>query len=315
VGAATPASASIATYVWESRGDPDQPLSLPGHLALAPDGNVWVSDPGHDQFQILSPDGAFLEAWGTSGSGPGQFDFRGAGFPNAAVAFAPDGSFYVADTGNDRVQKFAPNRSFVAAWGTRGAGPGQFRSATSVAVGPDGHVYVVDSGSQAVQVFDADGAYLRTIGKQGSGPGEFLLSAGADIAIDGDGNLWVSDTSNYRMQVFSADGELVAVLPNGPHKDRFGQPAQIAFDDAGRVFMVSSDPRAVQVVATDGTVIGSWGESDAADLMTIDVPPGTLLGPAGIVLDGDNNVYVSDVYRDCVIKFRLQPVFSAALGA
>ena len=59
--------------------------------------------------------------WGSTGSGPGQFDFVTADqhpSPFGTVAFAPDGSFYVADIGNFRVQAFDKDRDFVREWGT-----------------------------------------------------------------------------------------------------------------------------------------------------------------------------------------------------
>lgn len=302
---------ALAAFVWESGGDPNRTFSNPGHLTLAPDGNLWVPDNGHDRFQILSPDGAFLEAWGTSGSGDGEFNFKDAGFAAGMVAFAPDGSYYVSDPGNYRIQKFAPDRSFVGAWGTEGGGPGQFKFLGSLAVGRDGRVYAIDGGRHDIQVFDADGAYLGAFGEQGAGDGQFLLSQGADLAVDPDGNLWVSDTSNYRLQVFSPDGDLLNVVSGGAGKQRLGLPYQVAFDASGRIFVATNDPNAIRVFAPDGALLGEWGTSSAADVTRIDLPPGTLLSPFGLALDGAGNVYVVDLYREVVVKFRLQPMLAA----
>lgn len=310
--AATPAPGNaVAAFVWESAGDAVEPLSNVGHLAIDPAGNVWASDPGHDRFQIFSPDGVFLEAWGTSGSGDGEFDFRGLGFPTAAVAFAADGSFYVVDGGNHRVQKFAPDRSFVKAWGSKGAGPGQFKSLLGVAVDRAGNVYVIDNGRYDVQVFDADGTYLRTIGEYGFGDGQFLLSVGGGVAVDPAGNVWVSDTSTRRLQVFSPDGNLLAVREGGPRANDLGAPSQIAFDDEGRVFVASGDTGEVQVFAADGAFLGSWGRGDAAGWAEINPDPGSLLSPSGIAVDGAGDVYVSDIYRERVLKFRLLPLLAS----
>ena len=119
--------AGPVAFLWETRGDPASPLGYPSHLAVAPDGNIWVADGDNNRFQIFAPDGTFLEAWGTPGSGEGEFDFTTVGwggYDEAAIAFAPDGTFYVADTGNHRIQKFGPDRGFLTAWGSEGRSPG-----------------------------------------------------------------------------------------------------------------------------------------------------------------------------------------------
>src|SRR6187402_2194891 len=103
---ATPAAGPVQ-FLWETRGDPADPLGNPAFLAVAPDGNVWVTDGPHNRFQIFAPDGTYLETWGETGAGEGQFDFTTVGwygYDHGAIAFAPDGGFYVADPGNFRIQ-------------------------------------------------------------------------------------------------------------------------------------------------------------------------------------------------------------------
>ena len=58
---------------------------------------------------------------------------------------ASDGSVYVADSGNDRIQKFTSEGVFVSKWGTAGwVVGGRRNSAWGVAVAPGGTVYVAD---------------------------------------------------------------------------------------------------------------------------------------------------------------------------
>ena len=85
--------------------------------------------------------------WGTEGSGDGEFAFpRG-------VAVASDGSVYVADANNHRIQKFNSDGMFVIRWGTEGSGDGEFIYPNGIAVAPDGSVYVSDQNNHRIQQF------------------------------------------------------------------------------------------------------------------------------------------------------------------
>lgn len=67
-------------------------------------------------------------AGGGQGTGDGEFDSAGG------VAVASDGSVYVSDWFNHRIQKFTSEGVFVSKWGTEGTGDGQFIQPATVAV-------------------------------------------------------------------------------------------------------------------------------------------------------------------------------------
>ena len=125
----------------------------------------------------------FIEAWGSPGTGEGEFDFvRPDGLSYGDVAFAPDGSFYVVESGNQRVQRFDADRQFVTMWGSKGEADGQFIDPFGAAVAPDGNVYVIDDRRDVIQVFDPDGAFLFAFGDEASGAGQLNDTGGIDIA-------------------------------------------------------------------------------------------------------------------------------------
>jgi hypothetical protein len=70
------------------------------------------------------------------------------------VAVDADGNVYVADTNNNRIQKFTGNGVFLAQWGTFGYGGGQFDHPTGVAVDAAGNIYVSDTRNNRIQKFD-----------------------------------------------------------------------------------------------------------------------------------------------------------------
>jgi sugar lactone lactonase YvrE len=89
------------------------------------------------------------------------------------IAVGVDGSVYISDTGNHRIQVFDATGHLVSAWGSRGDGDGQFNTPLGVAVTTDGTVFVVDSGNHRVQRFSAEGAFLGKWGSLGKGQGQF----------------------------------------------------------------------------------------------------------------------------------------------
>jgi DNA-binding beta-propeller fold protein YncE len=296
-------------FVWQSSGDPADPIENATNLAIAPDGTIWVPDGRNARFQILSPEGELLEVWGSEGTGEGQFDFllstsQFGGYGKSAIAFAPDGSFYVADTGNFRIQKFGPDRAFVTAWGSEGTDDGQFLGIADLAVDSQGRVYVLDpyrgfdssSAADAVQLFDADGHFLATWGAQGSEPGQMMHAVG--ITADRDGTILIADYQNNRVQRFTHEGEyLDSWGAYGMGEGQFNGPLDVAVDAEGHVFEVDYANNRVQVFDRDGRFLLAWGKYGFGE--------GEFFEPANVAVDGEGNVYVTEV-GGRVQKFRVQ---------
>jgi hypothetical protein len=178
--------------LWQAGGPEPE---TPGTMAMDIDpvtGDIWVAVAHDDKFWIMSPDGEYKETWGETGSGPGQFRFEDPAqadpWASGAIAFAPDGSFYVGDLGNYRIQHFDAERNYVGEWGTFGHGDGQFSQI--VYVDTDGEtVFVGDCDRWDTQAFDADGSFLRSFG------GDMAYCA---PNLDGQGVLHTGNAENDR---------------------------------------------------------------------------------------------------------------------
>ena len=120
-------------------------------MALGPDGTLYVADGYADRVQAFAPDGSFSHKWG----GPFAINiygpFNGWFAVTTAVAVGPHGNVFVADFYNDRVQKFAPDGTFLTAFAETGSGPGQLGHAIAVAAADDGSVFVTDFLNNRVQ--------------------------------------------------------------------------------------------------------------------------------------------------------------------
>jgi len=127
-------------------------------VRVDPEQNIWVVDaPGHVIYK-LNQQGKILMQLGKKGiAGADHNTFN---LPTD-VGFAPDGDFYVTDGyAGARVVKFTHDGKYIAEWGSRGKGPGQFELPHNVVVDAQGRVYVTDRENRRIEVFDADGKFL-----------------------------------------------------------------------------------------------------------------------------------------------------------
>ena len=120
-------------------------------------------------------------------------------FP-AFVDVGPDGTVYVSDGMNFRVQVFDRDGNYLRHVGRHGDVPGSFARPKGVATDSEGHLYVVDAAFNNVQVFDTDGRLLLAFAEFGNREGQVWMPSG--IAIDDDDRIYLTDRYNDRIQVF-----------------------------------------------------------------------------------------------------------------
>ncbi|MEZ4573037.1 MAG: NHL repeat-containing protein [Thermomicrobiales bacterium] len=85
------------------------------------------------------------------------------------MAVDGNGDVWIADSGNNRIQKFSRDGQFLSGIGWFGTDPGQFQLPLGLAIAADGSIYVVDSHNHRVQQFSADGQFMRQFGAEGNG--------------------------------------------------------------------------------------------------------------------------------------------------
>jgi peptidylamidoglycolate lyase len=211
-------------------------FAIPHGLHVDPDGNLWVTDVGTHRVFKLSPMGEVLLQLGTGS--PGN-DTRSFNQPTD-VHVAPDGTVFVADGyGNTRVVKLTAAGRFLAQWGTRGSGPGQFNTPHSISADGQGRIYVADRGNSRVQRFDAEGRFIDEWKSA-------ALGRPWAVTVARDGLVYVVDGGDQRPQPPDRAG-VVKLDQNGRVLDRwseFGQgPGQlcwghdVAVDEPGDVYV------------------------------------------------------------------------------
>jgi hypothetical protein len=264
-----------------SSGNGNGEFRYPTGVVVDSSGNVYVADINNNRIQKLDSAGTFLTRWGTNGgdgsSGNGNGEFDGP----CGVAVDSLGNVYVADTANNRIQKFDGTT-----WSSF-ASSGQFYGPCGVAVDSSGNVYVADTNNNRIQKFTSAGTFLARWGHNGGdgnpgrGNGEFRYPTG--VAVDSSGNVYVADTYNHRIQKFgftsgptpvppaAGTGTITAATGNGNMQDLTavavstlppeGKPADVEFPYGLLSFNITS-------IAPGGSATVTLTYPDAMDVGT-----------------------------------------------
>ena len=141
---------------------------------------------------------------GSSGTNNGQFNTPGG------VATDSSKNVYVADSLNNRVQKFNSAGTYITQWGITGSNNGQFNRPIGAAVSGSS-VFVADLGNSRIEKFDSNGGYITQFG--GVHGGE-LIGIPYYVAFDSGNNIYVADERTF--------AEIAKFTGNGTILLRFG---------------------------------------------------------------------------------------------
>ncbi len=175
----------------------------PSGVAVSPDGKtIYVIDSGgisstrHHMYVIDAETFEIKRVVGKRGKEPGDFNLP------IQVATAPDGTVYVVDGGNFRVQSFTPEGDFRSTFGVAGRFSGNFSRPKGIATDSDNNVYVGDSAFGNFQIFNPDGELLLFIGRRSNDgrPGTFMLPSG--LEVDEDGRIYYADQFFRKIDIF-----------------------------------------------------------------------------------------------------------------
>lgn len=189
----------------------DDLLKRPHSIYISPydpEKRIWIVDDHSHAIYIFSNDGQqLLQTLGTPDvSGADATHFNRPTF----LAWAPDGSFYVADGYNGtRVAKFDVDGNFLLDFGLAGdpgneTRPGYMNNVHGVAVDPNtGRVFVNDRDNHRIQIFDAEGNYLSEWRMNVSPSSLHFIQIGAD------GHAVVFDRNTHKMLKYNLEGQLI----------------------------------------------------------------------------------------------------------
>ena len=226
-----------------------------------------------------------------------------------AVKFTPDGgritvrsrsvgdsiNIYVADTNNNRVQKFSSAGTALGVYGKQGKAPEggspRFLGPTAVAVDVQGNIYVADTFNSRIEKLSPSGAFVwqTPLGGQPRG-----------VAVDAQGNVYATSYYNQQVRKFDSAGKLITLWGGrGRTNGLFLGPAAIAVDKSGRVYVADTGNSRVSIFSLlpDGSYgySGQFGGAGGA--------AGQFSALGGIAVAQDDTVYAVDTGGHRVQKF------------
>lgn len=251
-------------------------LNNPSGLAVGPDGSLYIADTFSGLIRRVSPTGVITTVAGGGYQGDGGPATQAYLSGPQGVAIGPDGSLYIADTGENKVRRVAPN------------------GIISTIAGVGGYCGI-------------PGLPSNCYGGDGDPAGQAQLNGPRVVALGPDGSLYI--TQQYRVRRIGPDGVITTIAgnaqpcasPTAPCGD--GGPASAAQFNLpdGLVVGYISDfgDNRVRRIGQDGTISGpgngaiTYGYDGA---LTTDITAtGTISGSVHRGYDGDLRLYSQSV--------------------
>lgn len=302
-------------------------LNRPVGVALDPSGSLYIGDGNNGRIRKVT-NGIITSIAGSRTSAIAGDQGRATNallyFPNHAV---PDnrGNLYIADTGQYRVRKVAPDGTITTVAGTGIAGySGDQGPATSamlydpydVAVDSVGNLYICDTSNNVIRKVDLNGTITTVAGTGVAGYSpdgvatSVRLNAPQAIAIDSGDGLYIADTGNqlvrrlYNGMILTIAGvpQRTGFSPDGTRATQayLNRPEGVAVDAFNNVYISDTFNHLVRIAsAATGTVstlagtgvAGYNGDNQPATSTSLNFPVGVAVDSAGAVYIADTNNY------------------------
>lgn len=164
-------------------------------------GSVWAADAGNRVVWRFDLEGRMQGSFGHAG--PGEDGGFVVPSPYFDLALGPDGALWVANPGQQRVQRHALDGALLDSWGQSSPAIEGFSGCCNpshLAVLPDGSLVTSEKSIPRVKVLDSQGQLRGVV----MDPSELAQGAvGLDLAVDAEGRIAVLQPSERAVRVFT----------------------------------------------------------------------------------------------------------------
>ena len=226
--------------------------------------------------KLRNPLFRFVMAFGSPGVGSGQLNNP------SGIAVDQMGNIYVADTDNDRIQRFSPRGIFLDQVGGFGRRDGQFNRPVGVAAGFGLEIFVADSRNRRISLFTNNLRFAGTFGGEDAGPPGLEFGFLGGVAVSRTGQVYVSDVEKSEVvRITHFDRVDRGFGGIGYGGGELSRPAGLAISEDGKVYV--ADQGNDRMVAFDafGGLVATFGEAELKS------PSGVAVGPNGTVVVAD----------------------------
>lgn len=260
-------------------------------IATNAGGEIFVTDQGGSRVQLWTGSNyhaSYKASFGSQGTGNGQFKVL------TDVGTDPtDGSLWVTDDDNDRIQHFSATGTYLGKFATC-LDPG------AVELNAVGDLFVACSGSGSVRKYSDTGTLLKTLATFGSGNGQVRFPL--DLTFNSEGKLWVADNENERLVQFDAAGNWIKAVPLAA----WSRPWGIAADADGNIWAAEPIHHRVSVYSPSGAVLNQFGTQGSG--------PGQFEWPSDVEIDPQGYAWVPDGGNNRVQIFNPQGEYVTRFG-
>ena len=315
-------------------------FSSPLGVCIDTSGNMFVSDYTNNLIRKITPDGIVTTLAGSGSVGSANGIGSNASFNRPLdVKVDNSGNVFVGDRDNHRIRRVNTVTGVVDTFSGVDAGfidgiqGARFNGPHGLSFDTSGNLFVADSYNHSIRQINLDTKIVTTLA--GTSSAGFVNAAASSarfnspygLLADTSGNVFVADSLNNLVRKINIGSRMVTTLAgnaSGGYADgiganpSFSYPWGLTTDNSGNIFVVN---RAIRKITPDGnvkTIVGTvlpkfTGAVDSA-LLDGNSSDACFSGPSDIALDNNGNMFVADLFNNCIRKVDSNGVVSTLAG-